>query len=127
MRLTEIHLMLVTIMKSRTLFFLLLLFLIPTISNGAATHTLNVEFSFTAPTSPTKQLLGYRLYKEGVQICETNAPSASVVTCDLLTEDGTFGFTLTARYSDGSESPHHLRFHLPSSLFHHRLQFPQLQ
>jgi PKD repeat protein len=105
-RLTEIHSRLVKIMKSRTLLLAFLLLLLPISSIGAENHTLSVEFSFTAPTTPAKQLLGYRLYKEGGQVCETNDPIASMASCNLLTEDGTFGFTLTARYSDGSESPH---------------------
>ncbi len=107
----EIHSMLVKALKSRALFFIFLLFLIPTVSISAETHSLNVEFSFTdAPTTPSKQLLGYRLYKEGGQVCDTNDPSALMITCDLLTEDGTFSFTLTARYSDGSESLHSTPF-----------------
>jgi len=91
--------------KKNPLFFLFLLLLIPTMSLAAEMHTLQVAFSFSAPDSSTSQLLGYRLYKDGVQVCETNDPDASVVTCDFLTDYGTFNFALTAYYSDSTESP----------------------
>jgi hypothetical protein len=94
-------------MKNTLLFFLFLflVLIMPTISVGAETHTMEVEFSFTAPDDPAKQLLGYRLYKEGEQVCETSDPNTSKVTCEILTEDGTFDFTLTAYYADSTESP----------------------
>ena len=92
-------------MKNYPLFFLLLLFIIPTISNAAEMHTLEIDFSFTAPDNSAKQLLGYRLYKASEQVCETNDPSSSKMTCDFLAEDGTYNFTLTAYYTDGTESP----------------------
>jgi len=97
--------MLVNIMKNKILFFLFLLLTIPCISVGAEMHTLEVEFSFTPPDDPARTLLGYRLYKEGEQVCETNDADASAITCDLQTDEGTFDFTLTAYYSDNTESP----------------------
>ncbi|MCP4338385.1 MAG: fibronectin type III domain-containing protein, partial [Desulfobulbaceae bacterium] len=92
-------------MRSNPLFFLFLLFIIPTVSIAAEMRTLDVEFSFSAPEDPAKQLLGYQLYKEGEQVCETNDPSGTSIVCELLTEDGTFDFALTAAYSDNTESP----------------------
>lgn len=71
---------------------------------GAAERTLEIDFSFDAPVDPTKQLAGYRLYKEGVQVCTTNQPSLTKMGCTLLTEDGSFDFTLKAYYSDNTES-----------------------
>ena len=92
-------------MKFNFMFFLFLLLTFPTISMAAEMRTIEVEFTFTAPDDPAKQLLGYRLYKEAEQVCETNDPSASRVTCELLTEEGTFDFNLTAHYADNTESP----------------------
>ena len=83
-------------MKNYPLFFLLLLFIIPTISNAAEMHTLEIDFSFSAPDNSAKQLLGYRLYKASEQVCETNDPSSSKITCEFLTGGGTYDFTLTA-------------------------------
>jgi hypothetical protein len=93
------------IMKSNLLFFLFLFIFTPTISSGAEIHTMDIEFSFPATDDPAKQLIGYRLYKEGKQVCDADDPATSRITCEMLTEDGTFNFTTTARYSDGTESP----------------------
>lgn len=101
-------------MKDKLLFFLLVLLLLPTISTAAVMTTLEIEFTFSKPVSLELQLLGYRLYKEGDQVCETNNPNVSKITCDLLTEAGTFDFTLTAHYANGSES-------LPSPSFPHTI------
>lgn len=93
-------------MKNNLLFCLCLLFIIPTITIGAEIRTLEVEFSFINPDDSAKQLLGYRLYKEGEQVCETNDPNAFRMSCEIYTEDGTFDFSLTAYYPEGVESPH---------------------
>lgn len=94
-------------MKNVLLLFLLVLCCIPPINlNAAVMTTLEVEFAFSGAANQDQQLLGYRLYQEGKQICETNNPSVSKITCDLLAEAGTFDFTLTAHYINGSESPH---------------------
>ena len=92
-------------MKNNLLFFLFLLLLFPSISISAEMRTLEIEFSFTAPEDPAKLLLGYRLYREGEQVCETGTPSTPTISCDFLTEEGTFNFTLAAYYSDSTESP----------------------
>ncbi len=66
---------------------------------------MEIDFSFSSPNDPARQLLGYRLFEEGRQVCETNDPSVSRISCSFLTENGTFNFTLAAYYSDGTESP----------------------
>jgi len=92
-------------MKHNLLLLLFLFLITPTMSTGAETRTLVIDFSFNAPIDPAKQLLGYRLYQEGVKVCETTDPDASRMDCSLLTEDGTFNFTLSAYYSNATESP----------------------
>ena len=92
-------------MKNRLLFSLFILLFIPGISSAAEMHTLDIEFAFSGPNDPGSQLMGYILHKEGVPVCEKDDPNASRITCELLTEDGTFDFTLTASYSGGAESP----------------------
>jgi hypothetical protein len=91
-------------MKNTLLPFLFIFLLIPGISTGAEMRTLEIEFSYTVPDDPVKHLVGYRLYKENEQVCQTENPGATTITCDLLTEDGTFDFTLTACFSDDTES-----------------------
>lgn len=72
---------------------------------GAEIRTIEVQFAFTAPADQAAQLLGYKLYKNGVQICETPDASASSMTCDFSTDAGTYSFALKAYYGDGTESP----------------------
>ncbi|MGB3209626.1 MAG: PKD domain-containing protein [Desulforhopalus sp.] len=92
-------------MKINLLFLLLLVFITPSFSFGAEMTTLEIEFAFTAPDTPDKQVSGYRLYKDGTQVCETHEPGVSAIACNFPTEVGTFDFTLTACYADGTESP----------------------
>jgi PKD repeat protein len=93
-------------MKNTLLLLLFVLLCPPALSFAAELRTLEVEFAFTAPDDPNLQLTGYRLYKETSQVCVTTDPGATALTCELLTEDGTFNFTLAAYYANGTESPH---------------------
>jgi len=97
----------IRIIKNKLLFLLFALVFSPIISTATATvtTTLEIEFAFTLPEAPEQQLLGYRLYRDGVKVCATNDPNVSKITCDIPTEDGTFDFTLAAYYTDGAESP----------------------
>ncbi|MBW1636710.1 MAG: PKD domain-containing protein, partial [Deltaproteobacteria bacterium] len=79
-------------------------------SPQAEMRSLDIDLTFAAAVDPDRQLQGYRLYQEGEPVCESNNPDASVITCELLTTEGTFSFTLTAYYSDGSESRPSLPF-----------------
>ncbi|TKB23976.1 DUF4082 domain-containing protein [Desulfopila sp. IMCC35006] len=92
-------------MKNKPLFFLLLLLLFPTISIGAEMRMLDVEFSFTAPDYLANQLVGYKLYKEKVEVCATTDPSVSKISCAFPSDAGSFNFSLTAYYANGTESP----------------------
>ena len=80
------------------------------ITFGAIERHLEIDFSFDDPVDQTKKLVGYRLYKEGIRICATVDPAISRMTCAFSSVDGTFDFTLTAYYDDGTES-------LPSSAY----------
>ena len=75
-------------------------------------RTLEVSFSFTPPTELEDSFTGYQLFKGTTELCSvdsseviTSDPTTSVLSCTFLTEDGTFDFTLSAVYSDGSSSP----------------------
>ncbi len=65
-----------------------------------------VEFSFEEQEYPDKYLDGYILYKDGVAACDSNIIDGTLITCNILTDPGTFDFTLTAHYTDNSQSPH---------------------
>lgn len=103
-----------TISQDNLLFLLLFVLAISLLSTGAgvaramtfgaAERNLEIDFSFDPPVDATKQLVGYRLYKDGVPVCTLDQPSSAKMACALLTADGTFNFTLTAYYDDKSES-----------------------
>lgn len=92
-------------MKNKLLLLLLVVLLSPSLSIAETMRTLEVEFAFTAPAELADQLLGYRLLKNGVQVCETTDATTSLISCDFLTEDGTFDFSLKAYYANSTESP----------------------
>lgn len=89
----------------KILFILGILFTVPFVSVNAEAQTLNVEFTFTPQTDPTKSVVGFKLYKEGVPACFTDIATANVISCEIASAAGTFNFTLAALYSDDSESP----------------------
>jgi PKD repeat protein len=97
-------------MKNYLLLFLLLLFVSPAISYGSEMTTLQIDFAFDTSQLSNKYLSGFKLYKEGNQVCETYQADVSSINCDIPTEVGTFGFTLSAAYSDGTESPQSPQF-----------------
>ncbi len=66
---------------------------------------MGIEFSYTVPNHLAKQLVGYKLYKENIEVCATKDPSASKISCQFPSEAGTFDFSLKAYYANGTESP----------------------
>lgn len=84
---------------------LFLIFSGPTDIVGAEIRTLEIEFSYTAPDDPAKLLLGFRLYKDGEQVCDASDHFTNKITCEIFTEDGAFNISLAAYYFDGTESP----------------------
>ncbi|MCI5120041.1 MAG: PKD domain-containing protein, partial [Candidatus Electrothrix sp. AUS4] len=72
----------------------------------AENHSVHIEWTYDYQPIEGKTLVGYRLYKEGAEICVGNTPTPSYMDCTFESEEGTFDFTLTSFFSDGSESPH---------------------
>ena len=94
-------------MKSKLLLFLFTLLLVPGVAFAfMAERTLEIKFAFDPSDDPEKNLLGYRLYKDGEPVTDCKITALDAMTCILNAEDGTFYFTLTAYYSDDTESPH---------------------
>ena len=91
--------------KLIVLFFITLGFFIPGYCL-AATHDIHIDWSYDSQLAEGKTLAGYHLYKEGIETCTSTTPVATSMDCVFNSEDGTFQFTLTAFYADGSESPH---------------------
>ncbi|MCB2217362.1 MAG: PKD domain-containing protein [Desulfobulbaceae bacterium] len=98
-------------MMYRYFLFLFLLCLLPIDSHALPQdYTVQVNFSFDAPSITEKQILAYRLYKNAELACENGPVAPQVLDCSITTEPGTYDFTLTALYSDGSQSPHSAPF-----------------
>jgi PKD repeat protein len=91
-------------MKIRLLTLLSIFLTCCTTATGAEIRTIAVDFAYSTPAEKLDQLLGYRLYKDGVQICSISNPTATSLVCTFSTEPGTFDFALTAYFSDNTES-----------------------
>ena len=68
-------------------------------------HEVQVDFSFDVDAVPGKVIAGYRLYIQGQELCNTGPVDPQNITCMVTAEDGTYDFTLAARYDDNSLSP----------------------
>jgi hypothetical protein len=67
-------------------------------------YEVSVEFSFDSQAPGGQEISGYRLYKDGIQLCEEGEADSQVISCAVDTP-GTFDFTLSALYMGGGESP----------------------
>ncbi len=98
-------------MMYRYFLFLFLLCLLPIDSHALLQdYAVQANFSFDAPSITEKQVLAYRLYKDAELACENGPVAPQVLDCSITTEPGTYDFTLTALYNDGSQSPHSAPF-----------------
>lgn len=76
---------------------------LPTFAS-ATSSSIHVEWGYTPPSTPA--VTGFKLYQEGVFACQTQDPNATAMDCQITLSAVTTNFTLTATFSDGSESPH---------------------
>ena len=86
----------------------LLCCLLPTFAAAATTRSIHVEWGYTPPSTPA--VTGFKLYQEGANVCQTQEPSATAMDCTVTLTADTTNFTLTATFSDGTESPHSAPF-----------------
>ena len=76
---------------------------------AASTHTIHAEWSsYTAPTGLT--VSGFKLYQEGSLACQAQTATATALDCSVSLTADTTNFTLTATFTDGTESPHSAPF-----------------
>ncbi|MGD9948944.1 MAG: PKD domain-containing protein [Desulfobulbus sp.] len=73
------------------------------IAVSAAAQSIRVEWGYTPPTEPA--VTGFKLYQEGTAACQTQNPNATAMDCEVTLTAATTNFTLTATFSDGTESP----------------------
>ena len=69
-------------------------------------HDIHVSFNFDTGNDQGNRISGFRLYKEGELLCETKDPNSKSIDCDIASSGGSFLFTMTTFYKDGSESRH---------------------
>ena len=86
----------------------LLCCLLPTFAAAATTRSIHVEWGYTPPSTPA--VTGFKLYQEGTFACLNNDPAATSMDCQVTLTADTTNFTLTATFSDGTESPHSAPF-----------------
>jgi len=95
-------------MQRKIIRLLALLFCGLSIAVSAAAQSIHVEWGYTPPSEPA--VTGFKLYQEGAPVCQTQNPNATAMDCEVTLTAATTNFTLTATFSDGSESPHSAPF-----------------
>jgi len=74
-------------------------------ASAVASFSIHVEWQ-PASRSGSSTVTAYTLYQEGRVVCLTNVPASTSMDCTVsLTTESTY-FTITATFSDGTESPH---------------------
>ena len=71
-------------------------------------RSIHIEWGYTPPTEPA--VTGFRLYQEGTGVCDFPGATTSSGDCDVNLVATITNFTLTATFSDGTESPHSAPF-----------------
>jgi len=69
-------------------------------------HDIHVTFSFDTGNDQGNRVSGFRLYKEGKLLCEAKDPKSRSIDCNIASPGGSFLFTITTIFEDGSESRH---------------------
>lgn len=95
---------------TRLLFLLFWLFLLfPVCLPAAEVRSIHAEWdSYTPPEE--RSLNGFKLYQEGVFVCQIDDPGATAMDCTVTLASDPTNFTLTAMFADGTESPHSAPF-----------------
>lgn len=72
---------------------------------AVSSYDIRIEWRYDFQPVSGKVLSGYKLYKEGIEVCSTTTATDTAMDCILESEPGTYSFTLTAVTLDGTESP----------------------
>ncbi len=92
-------------MKKTILLLALFTVLVPAFSLAATSRDIHIEWSYTQPND-SRELAGYNLYMEGVEVCSHTNPADTSMDCVIQANDGTYNFTITSFFTDNSESNH---------------------
>ncbi|MBV5347807.1 hypothetical protein JZU46_06300 [bacterium] len=85
-----------------------LLLVIISNDSSAADKSIHIEWGYTPPSSPA--VIGFKLYQEGVPVCQVILSTSSAMDCFVSLTKKTTNFTLTALFSDATESPQSAQF-----------------
>lgn len=90
----------------KKLLITLLLCLMPVAAMAAPgwERSITAEWGYDAPADLV--LTGFRMYQEGVAVCDFTGPDLRTGTCNILLLKRSTPFTLTAVFASGEESPH---------------------
>ncbi len=69
-------------------------------------HDIHVSFNWNTGNDQVNRISGFRLYQEGKLICETKDPKSKRIDCNFASPSGSYLFTMTTYFEDGSESMH---------------------
>ncbi|QQG64695.1 PKD domain-containing protein [Desulfobulbus oligotrophicus] len=90
-------------------FLLTLFFCMPTWAFADSTHSIRAEWSrYSAPTGLT--VAGFNLYQDGELACQTQGSRATSLDCTVSLKNDSPQFTLTAAFTNGTESSHSAPF-----------------
>jgi hypothetical protein len=106
-------------LRNRNVFVLFMIVLVGSFTASYGTtqakdHSIRIQFHYNTDALPGKQLVGYNLYKDGEIICNTSLSESEIqdFECSFQSPGGYFPFTLTALFSNRTESPHSAPFSL---------------
>jgi len=74
----------------------------------AESRSIHIEWGYTPPTEP--EVTGFRLYQEGEAVCIFAGAETTAGDCTVELTEQITNFTLTAMFSDSTESPHSAPF-----------------
>lgn len=94
-----------SLMKRYALIFLVVFFLAPVQTVFARTCNLEIDFTYVIPASLGKNVAGYRVFKDGIEVCAVANPGARSFDCGFESESGSYDFTMAAYYDDQSLGP----------------------
>ena len=92
--------------KVFSIFLIISIFISGCATKEIKRHDINVSFNFDSERALNKRAAGFRLYKQGKLVCETDDPQGESIECIIAGPSGSFLFTMTAYFEDGSESKH---------------------
>jgi len=90
------------------LVFGLVLFFQPVLIWAGYSATIKAEWEYSPPSGKT--LSGFRLYKDGEMACVSKKPTENTMECLVDLDPGEITFTVTAYFTDGTETGHSAPF-----------------